>query len=191
MSIGDLLERFELHRDSLGCVMLDLSPTFVPPIEVIPSWWGYTSPNPDRGWITGVQPTDKLHLTLKYGLLPGLVDAAAVDAALEGWAPDTVSTDSLAVFESPYPDEAYSCIVARQTHPTGAVRDANRRLSGLPHVDLYSEYRPHVTLAFVCPEYTEPAMEILRRTLRARDVYAPATFEPRGLNYGSLLGGKR
>ena len=59
------LKDMGIDLSRLGCVMLDVQ---IPDLtDVIPPEWRYSSANPARGWVNGLQ-TDG-HVTLLYGLL--------------------------------------------------------------------------------------------------------------------------
>ena len=96
----------------LGCVMLDV---VAPDLsDVIPDEWCYSSPHPDRHWVSGRQKEG--HVTLLYGLLQSAHDIRpAVDEVLDGWEPGRISGHGVTVFPSPWDDEPYSCIVSELT----------------------------------------------------------------------------
>jgi hypothetical protein len=107
-TLPDTLARLGLHRDRLGCIMLDIGPLI--PAGLIPEEALYTSANPDRHWIRGAVGVDGAHVTLKYGLDPRLTPAD-VDSVLDGWSePETIGFADLELFESPYEDDPYTCI---------------------------------------------------------------------------------
>lgn len=175
----EALRRYSVNPSKLGCVMLDVR---MPDLsEVLPPEWAYTSPNPDHRWITGIQSEG--HVTLLYGLLPFLVDRRGVDEVLAGWNPEQVCADELEVFSSPFPDEPYSCIVARDAGPAPFLMNAHARLSLLPHINTFPEYKAHVTLAYVHREYTDDAVAALRKRFTRVGLFR-VRFNPIGLNYG-------
>lgn len=182
----DALKRHNIKVSELGCVMLDVETPDLS--DAIPEEWEYHSGDPAHWWIAGVQTEG--HVTLLHGLLPDLVDRAGVDEVLDGWEPGPVHTQQLEVFRSPFPDEPYACIVARSLGDRRLL-DAHARLSLLPHINTYPEYKAHVTLAYVHAEREEAALRELRRHFGARDIHVPITFEPVGLNYGHAIGGRR
>lgn len=173
----DALKRANINVSELGCVMLDVA---MPNLsEVIPDEWAYHSASPDHWWITGVQTEG--HVTLLYGLLPDLVDRAAVDEVLDGWEPQPVSTNHLEVFRSPFEDEPYACIVARSLADQRLL-DAHARLSLLPHINTYPEYKAHVTLAYVHADKEQKAVDAITHLLGGQ-----LRFDPKGLNYGDQI----
>ena len=174
------LKDLGIDVSKLGCVMLDVD---TPDLSgVIPDEWCYSSPHPDRHWVSGRQKEG--HVTLLYGLLQSAHDIRpAVDEVLDGWEPGRIVGAELTVFPSPWEDEPYSCIVSELTL-TPELRDAHARLSLLPHINTHPTYRAHVTLAYVHKDRERDAVTALRRHFRARDTYVPVDFAPIGLNYG-------
>lgn len=102
----------------------------------------------DSEWDQGY--TNWPHVTLKYGLLPG-VDQQMIDQALEDWFIMEVFTERLEIFET----EEYNVLVLRLEDtqmsymPGKTLRDAYDRLSKLPHVDTFPDYKPHMTIAYL------------------------------------------
>lgn len=106
----------------------------------------------DLWWIDGAVGERKAHVTLLYGLLrSGPVWREHVDTLLADVDLRVVPIDRVDVFDSPYPDEPYKCIVARIAM-TPALELAHARLSYLPHVNTFPGYKAHVTLAYVKDE---------------------------------------
>lgn len=169
------LKRAGINVSELGCVMLDVE---IPDLtEAIPPQWGHTSSDPAHWWITGIQATG--HVTLLYGLLPGLVDRAGVDEVLDRWEPPKdLEASGYEIFPSPFPDDPYDCVVARVDHP--ALRDAHSRLSLLPHINTHPEYKAHVTLAYVQQGKG-------KRTVGGLEQFLSRRFPPAGLNYGHQI----
>jgi 2'-5' RNA ligase len=170
------LKALDINPGRMGCVMLDVEPLDLS--GVIPQEWAYTSENPDRKWVSGIQT--KAHVTLLYGLLHNANRIKyAVDEVLEGWKPQAVRVNAYDVFPSPFPDEPYGCVVARQLAPSPNLMQAHTRLSLLPHINTYPEYKPHVTLAYVRKEYVKDTLQALQKKFPL-----PRGFKPLGLNYG-------
>lgn len=170
------LKAMGINVAKLGCVMLDVEmPDFS---HVIPSEYEYYSPSEDNWWVTGTQKQG--HVTLLYGLIPRLVNRDAVDEVLKDWNWNHhVVGHDIEAFPSPFPSEPYSCIVARVDNPFLA--DAHARLSLLPHINTYPEFKPHVTIAYVKEKHKNEMMGELRK-------HFPIGFLPTGLNYGHLIG---
>lgn len=163
-----------IDLDKLGCIMLDVEP-HQSLDEVIPSDWLYTSPDPKKFWFNNV--LDHLHVSLLYGLMEnGNVWRQYVDEVLFGWSPDLIEVDYVDAFPSPLAEEKYSCIIAK-LRITDNLLEAHQRLSFLPHIDTYSGYTPHITLAYVKEEFEAAAIEKLY-------LHGIPHFDPIGLNYG-------
>jgi hypothetical protein len=58
--------------------------------------------------------------------------------------------------------------------------DGHERLTLLPHIQTFSEYKPHLTLAYV--EHDTAVADKWVAALRAE--YKGATLQTRGINYG-------
>ena len=170
----EALKRLGINVSTLGCVMLDVRPMALAPL--IPSEWAHTSTHPNRSHITGIQTEH--HMTLLYGLLENAHHwLTAIDEVLDGWEQKTlIITDQIEVFRSPFPDEPYSCIVARQSDTDPRILDAHHRLSMLPHINTFPGYKPHITLAYVKPEFEQDAVDLLDGEIE---------FYSLGLNYGT------
>ena len=175
------LKDMGIDTAKLGCVMLDV---VAPDLSgVIPDEWCYTSPRPERFWVSGRQSEG--HVTLLYGLLSHATDIRpAIDEVLDEWEPGPVQGCEVTVFPSPWEDEPYSCVVS-ELSLTSQLRDGHARLSLLPHIDTHPVYRPHVTLAYVHKDREHDAVAAVRRRFKAHDSFCRIDFEPIGLNYGS------
>ena len=173
------LSRRGINVGRLGCVMLDVTSPAIS--KLIPSAWLYTSPHPDRRWISGAQ--DEGHATLLYGLLDNANTIREdIDEVLGGWErPRVLTTREVGVFPSPFADEPYSCIVAH-LNLSEQLSDAHSRLSLLPHIDTHPEYKPHVTLAYVSRDDEEAAVRLIEQELGC--VKGGLDFVTTSLNYG-------
>lgn len=182
----DIYRRLGIEVGRLGCIMLDTSPIDLGN-AIAPEDY-YRSEHPDRGWIGGPVAEDGAHITLLYGLLTSMwpgPDEYAADVAevLHGWSPPrTLRYSGVEVFPSTFEDEAYSCIVLRM-EPAG-LDEANRRLTLLPHVQTFTEYKPHLTLAYVRRDATDRVTASL--ATRFDRFGAKPTIVPAGLNFGSV-----
>lgn len=170
------LPAMDIEISSLGCVMLDVEPLDLS--DVIPEDWAYVSENPERKWVSGIQTA--AHVTLLYGLLHNANQIkSAVDEVLDGWKPQAVSVNAYDMFPSPWEDEPYGCVVARQLAPSPNLVQAHQRLSLLPHINTYPEYKPHITLAYVKKDRVKDTLQALQKKFPL-----PRSFKPIGLNYG-------
>lgn len=158
-----------------GCVMLDVEN--IDTKDLIPTSLLYTSPHPDRIYING-RPRQS-HISLKYGILRSDLFPSVtmyedeVRRLLSNWEkPSTVTIESIENFGSAYPDEQYHCLVAK-IHIDSSLKEANNKLSWLPHLDKFNDYKPHITLAYIQP--VSPAilgelMTMLNDTLKGKKI---------------------
>lgn len=168
-----IYEDLDIDLNDLGCVMAKMTP---PEIN-LPEWYEYYSPDVKKFWIKGVV-SDNAHVTLKYGLLPG-VKKTHVDTMLEDWDLAEISSKEIKVFDSPYEDEKYKCIVLAME--SESLADANARLTMLPNVATFKDYVPHLTLAYVCEEFADEAVTRIKNQIQS--------YNPRflGLDYGNEI----
>ncbi|MBW1639241.1 2'-5' RNA ligase family protein [Microbacterium resistens] len=141
--------------NELGCIMATVEPIEVTDyaddagLDPDRDLYSLRGVDPSRWWIDGAVAEHGAHVTLLYGLLqPGPAWRAHVDELLADVDLSTVTVDHVSMFDSPYPGDPYRCIVAH-LQLTPELRKAHARLSYLPHVNTFPEYRPHVTLAYV------------------------------------------
>lgn len=124
--------------------MLDLEPI---DFYVNPEFL-YVSNNKSRFWIKG-NVSDKPHVTLLYGLLQLAEQYKPLaEEVLKDWDLQNVEISNVDYFESPYEDEPYYCMVGKVAQ-TPKLLEGHQRLSFLPHINTFSEYTPHVTLAYI------------------------------------------
>lgn len=172
--VADIYDRWGLRVPKLGCVMLDVEQ--LPVVDYVPSEiGGYYSKNPDFDWISGFDV--RSHITLLYGLIDNAhTIRREIDRVLQGWDSSDIWIDTLDSFESRIEGEPYSCIVGKVKGDSLA--EAHARLSLLPHINTYPEYKPHVTLGYVYQAHRDAVIDAL---------WAPFAYEnliPIGLNYG-------
>ena len=120
-------------------------------VRIIESDYVHAPEGDYRSWVAGPVAEASAHVTAKYGLLTPSFERKEIINDLIGW-PREVSVEviDIEVFPSPYPDLPYGCLVARLGGD--ALREMNAALSVLPHVDSFSTYKPHLTLAYLEPE---------------------------------------
>ena len=97
-------------------------------------------------WVKGLVLNKNPHITLLYGLLES-VKLEHVETVLKGWNPPKFEIDYYDYFESPN-DEEYYCIIGK-IKLTPEILEAHQRLSLLPHINTFFEYKPHLTIAYI------------------------------------------
>lgn len=139
-----------INLDTLGCVMLNVGPIDVSlkkDNQIFPSL--YYAKNKERFWIDGWVASKNAHITLLYGLLgKGRDFEPHIKKVLGGWKLETIEIEDIGYFESPYPDEPYYCIVAH-IEITPDLLEGHQRLEFLPHINTFTGYKPHLTLAYI------------------------------------------
>jgi len=171
--IEHIYEDLGVNLDTLGCVMAKMSS---PNLNLLDDWLYYTK-NPDRFWINGEVGASS-HITLKYGLLPG-VKKEHVDEVLQGWQLSDIYKKDVLIFDSPYKDEPYKCIVLAME--SSSLYEANRLLNFLPNVSTHKNYVAHLTLAYVKEEYVDEASAYIKSVI---NTYTPRFIE---LDYGNEI----
>lgn len=147
MTVQEIYNRLGVFHDKLGCVMMDTEPLKIS--DMLSEEDLYYAKEKDRFWIDGVVSEKVCHVTLLYGLMQSARDwKEYVDALLEGISIKEVEIDSVSYFDSPYEEEPYYCLVAKLV-VSDELLMANGQLRKLPHVDDYSTYQPHITLAYI------------------------------------------
>lgn len=166
----------------LGCVMLDVD--LGEAIAGADEFLGdnaYVSTNQDRWWINGIVGLETPHMTLLYGLLkPAKEWKQHIDAVLEGWSVENVKIREVGYFESTYEDEQYYCIVAH-VKVTPEIMAGRQRLELLPHINTFTDYKSHITLAYIKkdPQVLAAALEWFNTRLHS------ALVPVAGLNLGN------
>ena len=134
-----------VNLSGLGCLMLS---TESPLVNEVPAEAEYVTENPERFWIKGL--LKNWHATVRYGFLPG-VKRAHVDRVLGDYQvpPLLPLYGHFEVFDSPFPDEDYDCVVFKLQ--SRELNEMNAALSVLPNVNTYVEYKPHITIGYFQP----------------------------------------
>lgn len=170
-----LYKELGVNEDNLGCIMLDLQPFDV--LKHVPDAQNdlYVTDEAHSG---GAVAETEAHVTLLYGLLQnGNTIKSQVDTVLNGWKCDSVVLDIVDSF--PVPADAPAVPIVAKTW-TPELQDANKRLSLLPHVNTFTEYNPHITLAYVKndPDIVQKWVKALNAVIGGMRVTAT------GINYG-------
>lgn len=181
-----LYERLGIDIGTLGAVLVNTKPLriehLIDPADL------HVSENPARSWVRGAVAEHEAHVTLLFGLLsPMWTDwdtyRSDIFEVLDGWQPPAqlhpVKNDALTIFPSPYADEPYSCIVLKID--PAPLLEGHARLTLLPHIQTFTDYTPHLTLAYVKAEATER----VAANLRAEFFWNGVTVETGGITAGS------
>lgn len=168
----DLYDDIDIDTDDLGCIMLDLEP-----MEVMKYVEGleddlFDNPKYDQSSV----PAETVpHVTLLYGLLEnGNKWKSKVDQLLDGWKLDSVKIDHVGFFET-----ADSYAVIAHLEETPELVDGHERLTLLPHINTFSEYLPHMTIAYVKLDAD------VDKWVKALDkAYKGKTVKTASINYG-------
>lgn len=171
--IPDLYDGTGVDPDALGCIMIDTDPLSV--LEHVEDAAGdlYESKGAHGA---GVPGETEAHVTLLYGLLEnGNVWKKKVDAVLDGWVLPSVKIDHVDYFEL---GEKFAVVAHIEATPE--LIDGHERLTLLPHIQTFSEYKPHLTLAYIKPD-----KDVASKWVKALDkVYAGQELKTTGINYG-------
>lgn len=84
------------------------------------------------------------HVTLHQGILPMMKDEDA-RAVLDEWKPERIKIRAIECFRL---RENISCIVAK-VEATDNLIEGHNRLRMLPHIDIFPDFVPHITLAYI------------------------------------------
>lgn len=168
----DLYDDMEIDPDNLGCIMLDLEPMKV--MEYIEGHEDDLYENPK--WDQGSVPAETVpHVTLLYGLLEnGNKWKKKVDMVLKDWSVKSVTVEEVGYFDTP---DSYAIVAHLEKTPE--LVDGHERLTLLPHINTFSEYKPHMTLAYVKKEADpETWVKALNKVYKGKKIKASA------INYG-------
>lgn len=183
-----IYQRIGMELGHFGCIMLDVEPVGVTGIlnAAYPDGdhdWYYRSDDDALRYVRGPVAETVAHCTLLYGLTPddnaGRNQKRSVDELLDGLDLSSVTVDYVSFFPG-QKGEPYTCVVAH-LNITDDLREANRRLRFLPHVDSFVDYKAHVTLAYVHERHTERAVSALDAALTGK------TLTASGVNYGGKM----
>lgn len=171
--LPDLYEGIDIDMDELGCIMVDT--VKIPVTQFVKNFKEeelFEQERYDQGSVVG---ETKPHVTLLFGLLEnGNKWKNKVDMLLEGWELPTVTIESVSYFDT---GDSYAVIALLERTPE--LVDGHERLTLLPHINTFSEYHPHITLAYIKKEAdVDKWVSSLNRKYKGQKV---ATT---GLNYG-------
>lgn len=161
-----LLEINNINVNKLGCVMLPCEPFDIFG-EGRDQWLKhddlYVSENPEQFWIQG-DVSNKAHVTLLYGLMtPAFLQKENIEEVLNTWdRPEFLAPERISIFPQPGTEHPeYAAIVVEIDDPH--ILEAHQRLSYLPHINTFPEFKQHMTLAYVRFEEAQKWMDVLER----------------------------
>lgn len=157
-------EKLGINLDKLGCVMLDLE---APEVDI--DWQDnlYYAKDKTRKWVDGFVMGETPHITLLYGLLENAHNwKDHIEDVLWDWDLDSVEIESIGSFDSPYKDEPYYCLVGH-IKVTPELMEGHSRLELLPHINTFTGYKPHMTIAYIKKDdvLKQTAIEMLTQEL--------------------------
>jgi phage portal protein BeeE/2'-5' RNA ligase len=168
----DLYEGTGINPDDLGCIMIDTEPLEVTSLVEDGEADLVEATPMDRSPVPG---QDAPHITLLYGLLEnGNVWKDKVDAVLEDWSMEKATIDKVDYFDTP---DAYA--VVAHIKPTPELIEGHERLTLLPHIQTFSEYKPHMTLAYI-----DKAADVGKWIKALGAAYNGRKIKVTGINYG-------
>ncbi|MHB1769709.1 MAG: 2'-5' RNA ligase family protein [Minisyncoccota bacterium] len=97
--------------------------------------------------------TDKLHLTLFYGLDENALDQDDLNDFITGQNISSVNVVGVSMF----PIKEYDCsaLYLKVADESGELKSARERLEKFPHLSKYQkfDFKPHITLAYVAKDF--------------------------------------
>lgn len=177
----DVYAELNINRNNQGCVMLDTEklPEFQIDEDVL-----YYSENPNMPYVQGQVSDRSPHVTLLYGIMKD-VKKHHVDRVLEGWELPEVKIKYIDHFAPEIPGEPYYCVVAHLD--TEELIKAHKRLSFLPHINTYQDYKAHLTIAYIDKRKLN-GTDFDNFKLDLYTLLYGVTLKPLGINYGSNIG---
>ncbi|MBV1778690.1 DUF935 family protein [Paeniglutamicibacter sp. ABSL32-1] len=172
-----LYDDLDIDPSDLGCIMMDTETLDV--MKHLPAEYAddLVEATKASDHAMGAVAETEAHVTLLYGLLEnGNVWKEKVDAVLKDW-----SLDSLKIEDVDYFDVGESFAVIAHIEKTPELIDGHERLTLLPHIQTFSEYRPHVTLAYVTKD-----ADIDAWVEQLGAAFSGKTIKTTAINYGDL-----
>lgn len=172
--VPGLYDDLDIDPSNLGCIMLDTESLDV--MKHVPADFAGDLVEQER-YGTGAAAETEAHVTLLYGLLEnGNVWKDKVDAVLKGWSLDSVTIEDVDYFDV---GESFAVIAHIERAPE--LIDGHERLTLLPHIQTFSEYKPHLTLAYVSKD-----ADINAWVENLGTAFNGTTIKTTGINYGDL-----
>lgn len=168
-----LYEDLDIDMDSLGCIMMNT--VMIPVAQYVnnPDADIYTEGEHTSGLVGEIEP----HVTLLFGLLEnGNIWRDKVNTVLQEWKLPYVIIEKVSFF-----DLGDSYAVIGLVEKTPEIIDGHERLTLLPHINTFSEYHPHITLAYIKHE-----ADVEKWVKALGKIYDGQKISTLGLNYGDL-----
>ena len=169
-----------LTNQDLECVMIDLEPFDIR--KAAADIWDedhlFYGDVPELKYAQGPVGEAEAHVTLLFGIHPSVDYEERVYTVLDGWDLPPILIDSVGTFPSTIEGQDYVCVVAHVV-PDQLLVIGNKRLQVLPHTNRFTEYRPHVTLA-----YLKGMAPVQAYVDRFESAFAHTIHHPLALNLG-------
>lgn len=144
----EIYPKLGIDINKLGCVMLDIEQE---PFENLfeENELHYAKDKKKFWWINGFVAGKTPHITLLYGLLKsGKAYEKYIKRVLKDWKLKTVTVEEVSFFDTTFASEPYYCIIAK-VKVTDVLLEGHERLQFLPHIDTFTGYKPHITIAYI------------------------------------------
>lgn len=162
-----------IDTGKLGCIMLDTEQLVID--DIIKDEDYYYSDK--HTYVNGNVSEDVPHITLLYGLLrSGPELQPHVDMVMGGWKMPPVKVKEVSFF---YGEDSEFVTIVALIEVTPELTEAHQRLSLLPHINTFGEYKPHLTLAYV-----KSSSDWQQYVKDLNFKFGGAEIEVVGLNYG-------
>lgn len=168
-----LYDGTNVDPDDLGCIMANLEPLKV--LELVEDGEADLVEKTKNDW-SPLPAEDEPHVTLLYGLLEnGNKWKDKVDTVLDGW-----NMKQVKITEVDYFDLQDSIAIVAHVEKSPELVDGHERLTLLPHIQTFSEYQPHMTLAYI-----QRDNKLIDKWVEALgNAYNGKVVKYKGLNYG-------
>lgn len=142
-AFDNIYPRLGVDPKALGCLMLDTDAPYRGSLRNVDDI-EYYSPDPKQFWMRGA--LSDWHLTIRMGFLPSVTDEIINEIMAGVELPSTLHLTGTEVFESPFEDQPYECLVVRVQDK--ALDDLHRQFGILPNVAIFPEYKAHITVGY-------------------------------------------
>lgn len=162
-----------IDTGKLGCIMVDTEPLVIS--DIIKEEDYYYSD--EHKWVNGNVSEDVPHVTVLYGLLrSGKELERHVTTVLEGWVLPGVRIQNVSFF---YGNNGEYITIIALIEVNNPLKEGHQRLSLLPHINTFGEYKPHITLAYVkaSSDWQNYVMELAKK-------FAGKEIDVKGVNLG-------